>query len=78
MEKKDEEKKAVEEAKEILKKIEKTRGSTPKKKNILEWSTSELKAYILAETSGMNTRNKLKFARKVMKRIEDEKKKIKK
>lgn len=66
------------EAQVILKKIDKDKSKVPdKKKNILEWSMGELKAYITSQTLGMKPKDKIKFAKDLSKRIETEKKKKK-
>lgn len=67
------------EAQEILKSIEKSKSKLPdKEKNILEWTTEELKSYIVSETAGMSVKKKLKFGKEILKRIEEEKKKQRK
>ena len=58
----------------ILKDLGDTKCELPyKEKDILEWSLSELKAYIIKETSGMNPKKKLKFAKALNNRIKKRK-----
>jgi len=67
--------KEVMEVKGILKDLKRSKCVYPKEKNILKWTASELKAYILKETKGMSIPKKLKFARDLDKRIKDARKK---
>lgn len=67
--------KDVKEVKGILKSVKKDKSKLPpKEKNILDWNASELNAYILKTTKGMSITKKIKFAKKLDKRIKDEKK----
>jgi hypothetical protein len=68
--------KDVKEVKEILKGIE--TKEYPKEANILKWTASDLKAYIVKETKGMSISKKFKFAHELDKRIKEAKLKAKK
>ena len=68
--------KDIKEVKNILGSLKKTKcEEPPKDKFILDWTASELKAYITKETKGMNIVKKLKFAKELDARIKNEKKK---
>ena len=74
-----EQEEAKAEASNILKDIEKKKCKLPDvNKNILDWTTEELRAYILKEIAGKGTKYKLKFARDLDKRIKEEKERRKK
>lgn len=70
---------AKKEAGSILKNIEKKDCKLPDvNKNILDWTTEELRAYILKEIAGKGMKYKLKFAKDLDKRIKEEKERRKK
>jgi hypothetical protein len=64
------------EAQELVKGIDKSTNKLPDEdKNILDWSTKELSAYVNLNIKGLSANKKIKFAMDLDKRIKEEKKK---
>lgn len=62
---------AEQEAKVIVKGVEKVKVKVPKNEdNILNWSAAELKAYVDYKTFGLSWRKKVKFGKALLRRIE--------
>jgi len=71
-----EQKEAQKEAKKIIKQDKNLKPEMPtREKNILEWTTNELKTYILTQTYGFSPAKKIKFVNDLLKEIKEEKKK---
>lgn len=58
----------------LLKDTQKRASSPKSTDNILEWSMAELRVYITKQTAGMKPAKKIKFAKSIMKEIEQKKK----
>jgi len=64
----------IEEVKGILKSIKNDKvKSCPDENNILEWTASDLRSYVMIKTKGMSIAKKLKFAKELDKKIKDAK-----
>jgi hypothetical protein len=70
--------KQTKEQKEVSKILKDINGKCElpdKEKNILDWSLSELKAYIFNETKGMSVKKKVEFGKELNERIKKERNK---